>query len=178
MGWLCAGPHKFKTQRLSPGRVNSYSVHFRFSQHFDFPPEKAYRWCTDYAPEDIKLQGKEGVRKIRWVNEDTVLLTDVTSSGGKRVEKRKLVRLYPERLSWTNTRVGSEGRHSQFLYEVSAEKGGSRLDFTGSQVFLGKRPSNAKVAAIAGDLTKEDSETWQNLAKAMAKDLGAPSRNR
>ncbi|MDA4124067.1 MAG: hypothetical protein OK438_01260 [Thaumarchaeota archaeon] len=57
------------------------------------------------------------------------------------------------------------------MYEVVAEKGGSRLDFTGSQVFLGKKPSSAKLATMAAELVKEDSATWRNLAKAMAKDL-------
>jgi len=151
--------------------MNSYTVHFKFSQHFDFPPEKAYRWCTDYEPGDIGLQGKDGVRNVRWVNEDTVLLTDIESASGREVVKRKLIRLYPERLSWTNTRLSSEGRHSQFLYEIVAEKGGARLDFTGSMVFAGKRPSPAKLAAMAAETVKEDSATWRNLARAMAKDL-------
>ncbi len=151
--------------------MNSYSVHFKFSQHFDFPAEKAYRWCTDYEPGDIKLQGNEGVRKIRWVNEDTVLLTDIGFTGAKKTAKRKLVRLYPERLTWTNTRVSPEGRQSQFLYEIVAEEKGSRLDFTGSMVFAGKRHTTAKLAALAADLVKEDSATWRNLAKAMANDL-------
>jgi hypothetical protein len=151
--------------------VNSYSVHFKFTQHFDFPPEEAYSWCTDYQPEDIRLQGNDGVRKVQWVNEDTVVLTDITFTGTRKVAKRRLVRLYPERLSWTNTRISSEGRHSQFLYDIVAEKGGSRLDFTGSQVVLGKRPSPAKLAAMAAELVKEDSATWRNLAKAMARDL-------
>jgi len=151
--------------------MNSYSVHFKFSQHFDFPPEEAYRWCTDYASGDIGLQGKEGVRRVRWVNEDTVLLTDIESAGGRKVTKRKLIRLYPERLSWVNTRISSEGKHSQFLYEIAAEKGGSRLDFTGSMVYIGKRPSSAKLAAMAAETAREDSTTWRNLARAMAKDL-------
>jgi hypothetical protein len=153
------------------GMASSYSVHFRFSQHFDFPPERAYRWCTDYDSGDIKLQGNQGLRKIRWVDEDTVLLTDVSISSKGTVSRRKLVRLFPERLSWTNTRISSEGRHSQFLYEIVAEKGGSRLDFTGSQIFEGRRPSSVKLEAMAGDLAKEDSAVWRNLARAMAKDL-------
>ena len=33
--------------------MNSYSVHFRFSQHFDFLAEEAYKWCTDYDSGDI-----------------------------------------------------------------------------------------------------------------------------
>jgi hypothetical protein len=151
--------------------VNSYSIRFKFSQHFDFPPEEAFRWCTDYQPEDIKLQGKDGVRKVQWVNEDTVVLTDTTFKGTGKVTRRKLVRLFPERLSWTNTRISSEGRHSQFLYEIVAERGGSRLDFTGSQVALGKKPSPAKLAAMAAELVKEDSASWRNLAEAMAGDL-------
>lgn len=151
--------------------LKSFSVHFKFSQHFDFPPRKAYDWCTDYASEDIKLQGNEGVRKIRWVNEDTVLLTDISFSNKRKVAKRKLVRLYPERLSWTNTRISSEGRHSQFLYEIVAEKGGSRLDFTGSQVIVGTRPNAVKLSSMAAALVKEDSAVWRNLAEEMKKDL-------
>jgi len=155
------------------GRVNSYSVHFKFSQHFDFPAEAAYRWCTDYEPGDIRLHGKDGLRRIRWVNGDTVLLTDIEFTGSEKTAKRKLVRLYPETLSWTNTRLSSEGRHSQFLYQMVAEKKGSRLDFTGSQVFSGKRPSPAKLATMAAELAKEDSTTWRNLARAMARDLSS-----
>ena len=153
--------------------MNSYSVHFKFSQHFDFPAEAAYRWCTDYEPGDIQLHGKDGLRRIRWVNGDTVLLTDIEFTGSEKTAKRKLVRLYPETLSWTNTRLSSEGRHSQFLYQIVAEKKGSRLDFTGSQVFSGKRPSPAKLATMAAELAKEDSTTWRNLARAMARDLSS-----
>jgi hypothetical protein len=151
--------------------MDSYSVHFKFSQHFDFPPEKAYRWCTDYEPGDIKLQGNNGVRRVQWINEDTAVMTDTNFAGAKEVAKRKLVRLNPERLSWTNTRISPEGRHSQFLYEIVPEGGGSRLDFTGSQVFQGKKPSAAKLQAMAAELTREDSAVWRNLANAMAKDF-------
>src|SRR5579863_7366900 len=143
--------------------MGSYSVHFKFSQHFDSPPEEAYRWCTDYEPGDIKLQGNDGDRKLQWINDDTVVLTDITLIGGRKIAKRKLVRLYPERLSWTNTRISSEGRHSQFLYEIVAEDGGSRLDFTGSQVFHGKRPSATKIQEMASELAREDSAIWRNL---------------
>ena len=162
---------RFKTEGHGRRKVNSFTVHFKFSQHFDFPPEVAYRWCTDYEPGDIKLQGNDGVRKVRWLNEDTVLLTDISFTGTEKEAKRKLVRLYPERLSWINTRLSAEGRHSQFLYELVAEKKGSRLDFTGSMVFSGRKPSLSKLGTMAAELVKEDSATWRNLAKAMARDL-------
>jgi len=77
------------------------------------------------------------VRKVRRINEDTFIPTDIEFEGKNKLAKRKLVRLYPEILSWTNTRISAEGRHSRFLYQIVAERGGLRLDFTGSQVFSG-----------------------------------------
>jgi hypothetical protein len=85
--------------------VNSYSVHFKFSQHFDFPPERAYRWCTEYEPGDIVLQGKSGVRKVQWVNEDTALLTDFEFVGSRKVAGLFAQRKSLERVSSpTNSR--------------------------------------------------------------------------
>ena len=151
--------------------MDSFTVHFKFSQHFNFPVEKAYKWCTDYQPGDIRLQGTDGERKVHWINEDTVVLTDIYYADTGRISRLKLVRLYPERFTWTNTRISPEGRYSQFLYEIVSEKGGSRLDFTGSQIVAGKKPSHVKLKALAAETEREDSATWRNLAKAMAKDL-------
>jgi hypothetical protein len=151
--------------------VNSYSIHFRFSQHFDFPPEEAYKWCTDYDSGDIRLQGDDGIRKVQWVNEDTVVLTDISFTGARKVARRKLIRLYPEKYSWTNTRLSAEGRFSQFLYQIVPEAEGSRLEFTGSQVILGKKPPPLKLLALARKEVKKDEQSWRNLAKAMANDL-------
>jgi hypothetical protein len=151
--------------------MNSYSVHFKFSQHFDFPAEEAFRWCTDYSPGDIELMGDVGRRKVRRINEDTFILTDENRTKDGKVVKRKLVRVYPERLSWTNTRISQAGKHSQFLYQVVPEEGGSRLEFTGSQIYPGRKPGLAKLATIERDIVAEDTASWRNLAKAMAKDL-------
>jgi len=155
--------------------MESYSVHFRFSQHFDFSAEKAFEWCTDYSPGDLDLMGNGGRRKVERVNEDTFILTDAYSSKDESVlrtrQSKKVVRIYPESLSWTNTRVSPDGIYSQFLYRITPDKGGSRLEYTGSQIFPGKRPGSKELSAIAKRLTAEDSESWRNLAKAMAKDL-------
>ena len=152
--------------------METYSVHYRFSQHFDFPPEEVFQWCTDYAPGDIELMGNKGRRKVKRLNDDTFVLNDKYKTKEGKVVKKKLVRIYPERLSWTNTRVSKDGRYSQFLYQIVAEEGGGcRLDFSGSQIFSGKKPGKAKLDAIAKQLDTEDSAGWRNLAKAMAKDL-------
>jgi len=150
--------------------VKSFSVHYTFSQHFDFPARRAYEWCTDYDPNDWALMGVKGRRSIRRLNEDTIILTDTHSKGKSKTVRNRLVRLYPEILSWTNTRISTEGRHSQFLYQIFAEHGGSRLVFTGNQIFAGQA-TRSRRAALAKQLAKEDAALWKNLAKAMAKDL-------
>ena len=152
--------------------METYSVHYEFSQHFDFPAAEAFRWCTDYAPEDVELMGEKGRRKVKRLNEDTFVLNDKYKTKEGKVVKKRLVRIYPERLSWTNTRVSKDGRYSQFLYQIVAEEGGgSRLDFVGAQIFSGKRPGKPKLDGMAKQLATEDSAAWRNLAKAMAKDL-------
>src|SRR5712691_8041905 len=76
--------------------MKSYSVHFRVSQHFDFPAEEAYKWCTDYDSGDIGLAGDRGSRAVRRINEDTLVLTDTYFTDKGKVARKKLVRLYPE----------------------------------------------------------------------------------
>ena len=156
--------------------MNSYSVHFRFSQHFDFPAGDAYKWCTDYDSGDIGLAGDRGSRAVRQINEDTLVLTDTYFTDKGKVVRRKLVRLYPETHSWTNTRISTEGRFSQFLYRIIPEAEGSRLEFTGSQVIPGKKPTALKLAALARKYVKEDSQSWRKLARAMEEDLGGRSK--
>jgi len=155
--------------------MEAFSVHFRFSQHFDFPAAKAFAWCTDYTPEDLELMGMSGRRRVERFNEDTFILSDEYDLKDESVLRtrlsQKVVRVYPERLSWTNTRISPDGIYSQFLYQIVPEQGGSRLEYTGSQVFQGKKPGPKKLAAIARKLTAEDSKSWRSLARAMSKDL-------
>ena len=152
--------------------MESYSVHYGFSQHFDFSPQEAFRWCTDYSPKDLELMGEKGRRKVKRLNDDTLVLSDKYRTKEGKVVKKRLIRIYPERLSWTNTRISKDGRHSQFLYQIVAEEGGgSRLDFVGSQIFQGKSPGKARLDVMARQLSSEDSVSWRRLAKAMAEDL-------
>jgi hypothetical protein len=150
------------------------SVFFTFSQRFGFPAVEAFRWATDYRPQDIELMGKRGRRRITRVCNDTYVLTDTfLKEGGGSVSKRKLVRVYPERLAWTNTHLTGPNRHSQFLYEVLPDgKNASRLLFTGQQIETVETIADRQVRALAARIRKEDAAAWKNLARAMAADLG------
>ena len=128
----------------------------------------------------MKRLGRKGRRKIEHLNEDTLLLTDtfVMEDGG-RVAKQKLICLYPERLSWTNTHTKGPSRHSQFLYEIVPEgEDACRLDFTGRQIVSLDAIDARQKAQLASDLRREDSAMWKQLARAMAADFGAAGRNR
>jgi len=152
--------------------MGSYSIHYSFSQRFEVPARAAFDWCVDYREDDWRRMGRRGVRKIKLLNEDTLVLTDKVSTKEGHVTKKRLVRLNPELLAWTNTHIAGPNRHSQFWYQVVEEgKERSRLDFTGLQVNYGRRPSAARITELAKELKADDSKTWALLAKEMHKDL-------
>jgi hypothetical protein len=154
-------------------RSASYSVHYGFVQPFKFSAKEAYEWSMDYRTDDFELMGKRATRKIDRLNEDTLVLTDTfLQEKGRPVVKRRLIRMYPELLTMVNTRISRDNIHSQFVYQFEDDsKGGSFLRFTGSHVFYGRRPTPAKLAALAGGMKKEDSAIWVKLNEAMNRDL-------
>jgi hypothetical protein len=155
-----------------------YTVHYRFSQSFPFSPQDAYAWAADYDPDDFTLMGKDGRRRIQRIDQDTLILDDTVFEDGRTTRKRRLIRLFPELLTLTNTRLSSPNKHSQFIYQFVAEgEGGSRLEFTGAQVNEAeRRPTPAKIAALAEEYTRVDSGLWVHLTRAMGKDLAGRPR--
>jgi len=150
-----------------------YTVHYGFSQRFGFPARVAYEWSTDFQENDLARMGEKGKRKVERMDDATLVLTDIVDSGGKRETKVRLVRLYPDSIFWTNTRLSRVGRHSQFLYQI-VEEGpkSSRLDFKGALVEEApKAPTPAELKALSKRYAKEDAQAWVHLAAAMKKDL-------
>jgi hypothetical protein len=97
----------------------------------------------------------------------------------------RLVRVFPDILTWTNTRLSDAGKHSQFIYQIVPDGvNASRLEFTGAQVEnAGTRPSEPELVAVAEEYAKTDALIWVHLAAAMKKDLAprhspGTSRNR
>ena len=150
-------------------------IYYHFQQHFNVSARKAYNWCTNYAPEDHALMGMEAAnRKITHLTGRTVILTDTFNIGAaNQLEKQKLVQLYPETLFWTCTHLSGPAKHSQFIYQITAEDNdGSRLDFTG--IFLDyahEKAGEAEALMLTEKECKDDSAAWELLAKAMQQDL-------
>ncbi len=150
--------------------MESYSVRYRFSQPFNVSAQAAYEWCTDFRADDLARMGQVGTRKIRRINDDTLILTDVIK--GKRERKQRLVRLNPDRMSWTNTHLNGSNKLSQFWYQVVPDGAqSSHLEFTGLRVNYGKPPEHAKIEEMADELAVEDSGDWLLLATEMHNDL-------
>jgi hypothetical protein len=151
------------------------SLRYHFSQDLAVPPLDAYKWCTDYDPNDLALMHQKGKREISHLTETTIVLTDTFYTEKKSTKKNKLVHLYPERLSWTNTHLSGPNKYSQFLYEIKPAKGGlSKLNYYGLQIEyktplrLGKDELEAQETAQRN----EDATIWKILAKEMEKELG------
>lgn len=152
--------------------MNSYSLHYRFEQALPSSAEAAFDWCTDYRPDDWSRMGKKGTRKIRRINQDTLILTDTVEGDEGPVTKKRLVRLDRERLMWTNTHLAGPNRHSQFWYRITpVGRGKSKLEFVGHQVNYGRSPSETKTRELAEELRREDSGMWRLLAEEMRNDL-------
>lgn len=152
----------------------SYALNYGFTQRFPFPAKDVYEWCVDYRTDDWARMGKKGKRRIRRVDQSTLILDDTVFTDGKAASKTRLVKMYPQLLMWTNTRISPAGRHSQFIYRIIPEsEKSSRLEFTGAQVEESKRRLTlAQVAEMSKHNERDDSALWVLLAEEMRKDLG------
>jgi len=153
------------------------TIRYSFSQRFSIPATEAYRWCTDYAPQDNALMHENARREIQRFSEGTVILTDTYHDRDVATSKQRLVHLYPERLSWTSTHVAGPNKHSQFLYEIIPEEENySHLNFIAAHVeYCDFRKLNKKeIRMLASRLRKEDSSAWRLLAKEMERELRTP----
>ena len=154
------------------------SLSYKFSQRLDAPANVAYRWCTDYQPNDLSLMYEKGHRTIRWVTDDTVILREVVHQNGKLIKKIKLVKLDPENLSWYNIQLSGPNRHSAFIYRITPEgKDRSRLNFTGLLVVYSQaRLNNRALRRIARSERRYDATAWKHLAKALHEETNPPKR--
>ena len=77
---------------------------------------------------------KDVSRKIEHITDRTVILTDTFNiDADNQIEKQKLVKFYPDMLFWTSTHISGPAKHSQFIYQITAEADNiSRLDFRGA----------------------------------------------
>ncbi len=163
------------------GKVTIVSVRYRFRQLLGVPARAAFDWCTDFRAEDAALFGDRRRRTLRWVAPDALVMTDTTYPAGRPVRIRRLVRLQPEAMAWTNTHLDGPYRHSQFWYRIVSD--GPRrchLDFSGLMLVNRiRRLSEAERAKLARSYRRSDATVWrQRLGPALEAELRADRDSR
>ena len=148
------------------------SIKYHFTLAFNVPVQKTFDWCTNFDLNDHQLMGEQNAkREIINLANGALILKDTFHLSTEVVEKQKLVRLYPEKYTWTSTHLNGPNKYSQFLYELaSVGKESSILDFSGLHLEY-QRIVDEKL--LTQKLCKEDAKAWKLLAKAMEKEIGS-----
>jgi hypothetical protein len=153
-------------------------VTYQFDTRLPVSRARAFRWATDFGPNDLQLAGLKCVRKVERLATDLVLLTDTfaadpfSSRRGARTVKTKLVHIYPDQWAWTSTHVSGPAKFSQFLYRLTPRgPAACTLTFTGSQVErVDRAPTPASLERRARELRREDSGLWAQFSALIAQD--------
>lgn len=152
------------------------SLSFRFRQPFRAPAKESYGWCTDFRASDSSFFLERGKRTVQRLAADAYVLTDTTYPGGRRRKIRRLVRLDPSELAWTNTHLDGPFRHSQYWYRVVPDgPRTSHLEFHGLRLARTSRSlSSSEVARRTKREQRTDADYWRRrLAPALARDLSS-----
>ena len=94
------------------------ALRYGFRVRLAAPARRAYDWCTDFSPADGALFSEATRRAVRRITEDALVMTDTTRPGGRLRRIRRLVRLNPSELAWTNTHLDGPFQGSQYWYRV------------------------------------------------------------
>jgi len=139
------------------------ALRYGFRQPFRASAEEAFAWCTDFRASDGDLFQDGRTRTVRRRADDTVVMTDIPrpGTGGRRITR--LVRIFPEELSWTNTHLTGPFRYSQFWYRIESDGAHrSHLEFRGLKLeHRAKAVPREDVARHARAEGRSDAATWR-----------------
>jgi hypothetical protein len=146
------------------------SVRYHFIQHFAVSAQEAFDWCTDFDSQDNLLMGDQTAeRQITRLSDGVIILKDSFKTATGKIEKQKLVHMYPDQFKWISTHLTGPNKHSQFLYHITPQsKDASVLNFTALHIEYDK---NAGAQIFSERLCKENAVAWKLLAKAMKDEL-------
>jgi hypothetical protein len=131
-------------------------------------------WCTDFQASDASLFEQKWRREVRRLSEDAIVLTETTWPNGRTRVIRRLVRLSPRDLAWTNTHLSGPFRHSQYWYRIVPDgPRRSHLEFTGMRLVRTPRAlSVAGKARLAEQERRDDSRLWrERITPALEREL-------
>lgn len=131
---------------------------------FRVPLDFAFRWCTDYTPEDAALEGESYERKIIERTPRRVIFEDLEETPSGWVWARDVVRLRPPN-RWHMESVGSH-RDATADYILTALPGGK----TQLELRWWRNPHPPGKRIPRAEREKETALAWKRFAKAMERE--------
>jgi hypothetical protein len=135
---------------------------------FRAPLDFAFRWCTDYAPEDAGLEGESYDRRVVKATRRRVIFEDVEWTRAGWDWSRSVVTLRPPR-GWHLTARGSRVDVEADYRLTPLPNGGTRLDITW------RRKPNAPPLRRITKTQREAMSTasWRRFSTALDRDFRA-----
>jgi len=139
----------------------SYEVRVEFNAPLDF----VYRWCTDFTPEDSKLETEEYERRILRRSAREVVYEDLEDTQQGWVWSRHVVHLLPPN-RWKSDSVGSL-RVYALDYRLDRLPGGH----TQLTLRARRRPYGiGKKNPPKGQWERSTTAAWKSFARALERD--------
>ncbi len=162
-----------------------HHVPVRVTRSLDVPLEDAYRWLTDYEPEDARragavVEGREVVRDpdLASVPADAmpphdgevVQLNAATSVLGERGEAVAYVHLHPPE-RWECHVVEGDGRGSVYEYELAADGPDASTLTVTYNIYVHRWLSRIKVLIARPFIRRELHRMWDGFVDSMEEEL-------
>ena len=148
--------------KLTPPAVYEFRTRFRA------PLPYVFAWCTDYTPDDARLEGEEYTRRILRRTRQNVVYEDLYDEPDGWMWSHQEVDLHPPK-HWHANAVGSH-REWSIDYRLSAQKDGStELWFRGKRRATGLAGKNPPKARLERELL----HMWKNFGRALERDYRA-----
>jgi hypothetical protein len=148
-----------------PSRRKWVGPEYRIRVAFRVPHDFAFAWCTDYTPEDAKLEGESYRRKIIERTARRVIFEDLEETKAGWIWSRDVVTLRPPN-RWHVDGIGNERDYMADYVLSSLPDGRTQLDLRWR-----RRP---KVPAAAKATKAERQATalraWNRFGAAMERD--------
>ena len=145
---------------------------YEFRVRLRAPLPYTFAWCTDYTPEDSRLEGEDYTRRILRRTRRRVVFEDLYDEPSGWMWSHMEVELHPPN-RWHAESVGSH-RDWSIDYELSSKQDGStELWFRGRRratALAGKNPPKAR-------LERELIHMWKNFGRALERDYLASLRS-
>lgn len=178
---LEGGPPSRAGERLSHGEhgptgitmasVSTPAV-YEFRTRFRAPLPFVFAWCTDYSPNDARLEGEDYTRRILRRTARQVVFEDLDEEPTGWIWSHMDVDLHPPN-RWHAESVGSH-RDWSIDYELSPKKDGStELWFRGKRWAMALAGKNPPEARLEGELRG----MWKRFGRALEKDYRASQRS-